>query len=139
MKPANGVPSWIMQAVEELGPEIGYSNLIYWAYENMIKAEEVDKTLKALVNMGYLTPIVEVRCPECGAHLGDFKQLTEIPEKIQCDECGHTFIKREELDSSYNLVFVTTEAGVRFFREKSRNRIRSSLWKIFKKRPRTPI
>ena len=53
MKPANGVPSWITQAVEELGPEIGYSNLIYWAYENMIKAEEVDKTLKALVNMGF--------------------------------------------------------------------------------------
>jgi hypothetical protein len=70
LKPADGVPSWITQAVEKLGPEIGYSNLIYWAYENMIKAEEVDKTLKALVNMGYLTPIVEVRCPECGAHLG---------------------------------------------------------------------
>ncbi|MBS7612457.1 hypothetical protein KEJ27_09735 [Candidatus Bathyarchaeota archaeon] len=138
MRRINEEPFWILQAVKEIGLEFRYTNLLYWAYGRGIKPEEVYQTLKSLVGQGYLTPVIEVRCPECGAHLGDFRISDEIPEEIPCDECGHEFNKREEWESSYNIVFTTTDAGRRFFRKRE-NKFKLPLWKLFKRRPREPV
>ena len=108
----------ISSAVRELGESFRYENLIYWARSQGINEETVKEELKELVKNKLLKVFFEIRCSECGAHLGDYEDLDETPRETICLDCGRTWIKEEDLDKSLEIGFTVTEKGKRFFRSR---------------------
>jgi len=106
----------ISSAVRELGESFRYENLVYWAKLKNIDEEDVKKELKELVKNKLLKVFFEIRCSECGAHLGDYENLDEIPGEATCLDCGRIWIKEEDLDKSLEIGFTVTEEGKKFFR-----------------------
>ena len=43
----------------------------------------------------------EARCPYCGEHIQDSRELADEDE-TECDECGGIFITRRVIDVSYS-------------------------------------
>jgi len=134
----------ISSAVNELGQQFGYSNLIYWARENGINMDKLDDEIKELAREGLLRIFIDIRCPNCGAHIGSFNCLSEIPKRVTCSDCGKPWIRDEDLENSYELILTTTEEGRYFFRPtyysrilfkiKRERRIEKSLRQIFERK-----
>ena len=65
-----------------------------WVYPALIHnklqmdAPTVYKLLEFLASKNYLTPYLELYCPNC-KHNFYYKTLGELPRKINCENCNH--------------------------------------------------
>jgi len=109
----------ISSAINELGTIFRYGNLIYWATINNIPVEEIKNELKEIIKKGLARVTLEIRCPKCGAHLGNFDDLNKVPLELICTDCGKHWRKTINLHESIELVIELTEKGIQFFRHKS--------------------
>lgn len=79
--------------------------------EAQVSVQDAENFLIPLLERGNIEGRLELRCPNCEAQLGTFKKYREIPEKIECEICGHEFSRSEE-----NMNIVLEVTGTKFFR-----------------------
>jgi len=91
------------------------------ADEYDISTKELNGILWEFISEGYIEAFIEVRCPQCGAHAGDYKSQEDIPEALICKDCGYKFNPHEK-EGSLNLFFEITDIGKPFFREFTKKR-----------------
>jgi len=105
----------ISSAIAELGTTFRYENLRLWSSINNIPVATIKKEIAFALEKGLMQVYIELRCPYCGAHLGDFHKPEEIPKEIKCTDCAHSF-NRSVLLQNIELVFSLTDYGKSFFR-----------------------
>jgi len=52
-----------------------------------LPSEVVEKALLDCFQSGAAGGVLELRCPQCGKDLGEYKRLSEVPEKTICQIC----------------------------------------------------
>jgi DNA-directed RNA polymerase subunit RPC12/RpoP len=67
-----------------------------FAEESGRSMKEVEDYFIALLSTGKIEGKLELRCPNCGKDFGLFNRISEIPESITCEFCGHKFAKAME-------------------------------------------
>ena len=82
-----------------------------FAEESNRPINEVEDYFIPLLGAGNIEGKLEVRCPNCGKDIGLFNRLSEIPENITCEFCGHNFSKAMEY------IEMVLEIKERFFRD----------------------
>lgn len=120
MSNAGGIYSAILKTVEEKG-RITYVRLLS-LLKNKYSVELVDATIKHILKEGRLVYYIELRCPKCHAHIGDYENLSEAEAELEregslmCAEGHHI----ESLDEALFSIVITTPK--KFFRKTSRGK-----------------
>ena len=85
--PGMGIEEEIVRLVGEAG-RLTYVRLLS-ILRDRYPAEEVERALKRLARSGRLDVLVELRCPVCHAHVGEYRGLGEA--RAALEEEGHLF------------------------------------------------
>ena len=59
--------------------------------EANVSTQDLENFLIPLLGEGKIEGTLEIRCPDCGADLGSFKQYNDIPKENDCECCGNSF------------------------------------------------
>lgn len=102
----------------ELPTKFRLQNIIYYASIAKYSIEDLHKALKIAVKEGLMRIGIELRCPYCGAHLGDIRIGDKLPEQILCQDCGRK-VHIKHIKTSQEIIFILTIKGKRFFLPKS--------------------
>ena len=80
--------------------------------ESNLPSELVEGTLFSFFQSGAVEGSLELRCPECGKDLGEYKKLSEMPQEVECYICD------AKIPRSFDYVeLVVHLKGDTFFRE----------------------
>jgi hypothetical protein len=70
----------------------------------------MERAIAHLVLQGNLIPQVSPWCQQCGAVMGDFPSANDVPDELECPECGQFFdISELVLRVSYVVVKTPTD------------------------------
>ncbi|MBO8175205.1 MAG: hypothetical protein H0Z18_08100 [Thermococcus sp.] len=120
----SGLTNLLANVLVDLGFPSIYANLVYWARVYRIPLDEVDNILKSWNENGILEIRYALKCPKCGAYLGEYKHIDEVPNILICP-MGHEISKEEfmdiikdldERDKLFTVLLYPTEHGKHFFR-----------------------
>jgi hypothetical protein len=64
--------------------------------EAQVSVVDAEDYLLPLLGENRVEGSLELRCPDCGADLGNFKKYNDIPTEIECEICGHHFPRSED-------------------------------------------
>ncbi len=78
--------------------------------ETKISMVEVEDFVIPLLKQNELEGKLEVRCPNCSAELGIYKNYHELPPELECEFCGTTF------PTSSEYMEIILEVTGKFFR-----------------------
>lgn len=62
-----------------------------FAEESNCPIKEVEEYFIPLLGAGEIEGRLELRCPDCGRDFGLFSRISEIPQNVTCEFCGHSF------------------------------------------------
>ena len=82
--------------------------------EAHVSVRDAEDFLLPLLEENKIEGKLELRCPNCEADIGTFRKYKEIPQEIECEICGHKFLRADEY-----LNIVLEVAGTKFFRTHS--------------------
>jgi len=120
----SGLMNLLASVLVDLGFPSIYTNLIYWARVYRVPLDEVDNILKSWKENGILEIRYALKCPKCGAYLGEYKHIDEVSNILICP-MGHEMSKEEFMDiirdpdernKLFTILLYQTEHGRHFFR-----------------------
>jgi len=93
-------------------------NIIYYAKNVEYSIKDLHEAIRIAVKKELLKVGIELRCPYCGAHLGDLGVGDPLPEWILCQDCGRK-VHIKDIETSQEIIFILTDKGKRFFLPKN--------------------
>lgn len=82
--------------------------------EAKVSMQEAEDFIIPLLRKNKLEGRLELRCPNCGKDLGIYNKISDIPEEIFCEICGHQF------DKSLEYIEIILEIKKAFFRHQKK-------------------
>jgi len=76
-----------------------------------VSIREAEDFFLPLLKKGKLEGKLEVRCPSCGKDVEIYDRISQVPEEIECEICGHEFSK------SMDYIEIILEVKRKFFRD----------------------
>jgi predicted nucleic acid-binding Zn ribbon protein len=82
-----------------------------FAEESNCPTKEIEDFFVPLLGVGKIEGKVELRCPNCGKDAGIFNRISDMPQHVVCESCGHKFSRELEY------VEIVLEMKKPFFRD----------------------
>lgn len=86
-----GAPIWGLTAPQKPSDDEKVLTAADIARKAGVPQAAMERAIAYLVAQGSLVPQVSPLCQQCGAEMGHYLSANDVPDELQCPECGQLF------------------------------------------------